>query len=454
MKKMKLFPKTFLYTLFMLLIITLFMHLMIYFFYPKVYLNRMQHNLENRLENLQQEIKEKTEDETGQTFLNFAKENNVNVTVSENGSEKTYLGMNFQISLYADTDTVFSVNNLDIAESIIVKNKTMDTKDGKSLQIKLVASAKPVKEAVDMITFLLPWTFTASIAFSILFSYFYSKRITKPILNMLAVTNDMKNLKPDAAFHVSDEDEMGILAEQINQVYECLLSTIKSLDEEKEHLVELEKAKTVFLRSASHELKTPLAGLRILLENMQYGVGKYKDHEKYLAEAVDMVDELSGMVKDILDTSKVQELASEEKKKLSVKEELEKVLKEYELQMTEKSLTVFTEAVQSVTVYMRALAFEKVWSNLIGNAVKYTKEQGQITIGADEKKMWIENTCTPIEAEQLQYIYEPFYRPAQTRNVPGGNGLGLYVVSELLKKEGCTYTFEPFEEGMRFTIYL
>ncbi len=453
MKRMKLFPKTFLYTLFMLLIITLSMHLMIYFFYPKVYLNRMQHNLENRLENLQQEIKEKTEAEAGQTFLNFAKENNVNVTVGENGSEKTYLGMNFKISFYADTDTVFSVSNLDIAESIIVINKTMDTKDGKSLQIKLIASAKPVKEAVDMITFLLPWTFTASIAFSVLFSYFYSKRITKPILNMLAVTNDMKNLKPDAAFHISDEDEMGILAEQINQVYECLLSTIQSLDKEKEHLVEVEKAKTVFLRSASHELKTPLAGLRILLENMQYGVGKYKDHEKYLAEAVDMVDELNGMVKDILDTSKVQEMAPE-KTKLIVKEELERVLKEYELQMTEKSLAVSTDAVQSVTVYMRAQAFEKVWSNLIGNAVKYTKEAGRITIGADEKKMWIENTCAPIEAEQLQYIYEPFYRPSQTRNVPGGNGLGLYVVSELLKKEGCAYTFEPFEEGMRFTIYL
>lgn len=454
MKKMKLFPKTFLYTLFMLLVITLSMHLMIYFFYPKVYLNRMQQNLESELENLQQEIKEQKEADTGQTFLNFAKENNVNVTVSENGSEKTYLGMNFQISLYTDTDTVLSVSNLDVAESIIVKNKTMDTKDGKSLQIKLVASAKPVKEAVDIITFLLPWTFAASIAFSILFSYFYSKRITKPILNMLTVTNDMKNLKPDAAFHVSDEDEMGILAEQINQVYECLLSTIQSLDEEKEHLVELEKAKTVFLRSASHELKTPLAGLRILLENMQYGVGKYKDHEKYLAEAVDRVDELNGMVKDILDTSKVQEMAPEEKTKLIVKDELEKVLKEYELQMTEKSLTVSTEAVQSVTVYMRALTFEKVWSNLIGNAVKYTKEAGRITIGADENKIWIENTCTPMDAEQLQYIYEPFYRPVQTRNVPGGNGLGLYVVSELLKKEGCAFTFEPFEEGMRFTIYL
>ncbi len=66
----------------------------------------------------------------------------------------------------------------------------------------------------------------------------------------------------------------------------------------------MEKSKTVFLRSASHELKTPLSGLRILLENMQFNIGKYKDRDKYLAEAVAKVDELSGMVRDILDTSK------------------------------------------------------------------------------------------------------------------------------------------------------
>lgn len=62
----------------------------------------------------------------------------------------------------------------------------------------------------------------------------------------------MKNLKPEAAFHVQDEDEVGLLAEQINQVYEQLLATIRSLDEEKEHMLAVEKSKTVFLRSASH----------------------------------------------------------------------------------------------------------------------------------------------------------------------------------------------------------
>ena len=126
MKKMKLFPKTFLYTFFMLLFITTSMHLMIYFFYPKVYLSRMQDQLEKKMETLQQEIKRNTAAEAGQIFSDFAKQNNVNVTVECAGSEVTYMGMDFQISLYTDADMVFDVSNLENAESIIVKNKTME----------------------------------------------------------------------------------------------------------------------------------------------------------------------------------------------------------------------------------------------------------------------------------------------------------------------------------------
>lgn len=454
MKKMKLFPKTFLYTFFMLLFITTSMHLMIYFFYPKVYLSRMQDQLEKKMETLQQEIKKNTASEAKQIFSDFAKQNNVNVTVGRAGSEVTYMGMNFQISLYTDADMVFDVSNLENAESIIVKNKTMEADDRIEIQVEVMASAMPVKEAVDMITFLLPFTFGAAILFSIVFSYLYSRRITRPIFHMLNVMNDMKNLKPEAAFHVQDEDEVGLLAEQINQVYEQLLATIRSLDEEKEHMLAVEKSKTVFLRSASHELKTPLSGLRILLENMQYNIGKYKDRDKYLAEAVAKVDELSGMVRDILDTSKVQDLQEEEKQKLYAGGEIGAVLQEYAMQIADKKLEVTDSIPEDCMLFMSRNTFQKVWSNLIGNAVQYTEQGGQITIAADTDKIWIENSCTPLTEEQLAYIYEPFYRVDDTRAASGGNGLGLYVVRELLKKEGFRYVFEPVEDGMRFTIFL
>ena len=85
----------------------------------------------------------------------------------------------------------------------------------------------------------------------------------------------------------------------------------------------------------SHELKTPLSGLRILLENMLFFFVLFLDRDKYLAEAVAKVDELSGMVRDILDTSKVQYLQEEEKQKLYAGGEIGTVLQEYAMQIAD-----------------------------------------------------------------------------------------------------------------------
>ena len=149
-----------------------------------------------------------------------------------------------------------------------------------------------------------------------------------------------------------------------------------------------------------------------------------------------------------------QDLQEEEKQKLYADGEIGAVLQEYTMQIADKKLEVSDSIPEECMLFMSRNAFQKVWSNLIGNAVQYTEQGGQITIAADTDKIWIENSCTPLTEEQLAYIYEPFYRVDDTRAASGGNGLGLYVVRELLKKEGFRYVFEPVEDGMRFTIFL
>ena len=82
----------------------------------------------------------------------------------------------------------------------------------------------------------------------------------------------------------NSKDEIGILADNINYLYQSLLSTIENLEIEKQRVSESEKLKVDFLRAASHELKTPVTALNATLENMILGIGKYKDYDSLLPE--------------------------------------------------------------------------------------------------------------------------------------------------------------------------
>ena len=98
---------------------------------------------------------------------------------------------------------------------------------------------------------------------------------------------------------------------------------------------------------------------------------------------------------------------------------MEQSLQEYAMQIADKKLEVTDSIPEDCMLFMSRNAFQKVWSNLIGNAVQYTEQGGQITIAADTDKIWIENSCTPLTEEQLAYIYEPFYRVDDTRRLQG-----------------------------------
>ena len=99
----------------------------------------------------------------------------------------------------------------------------------------------------------------------------------------------------------------------------------------------------------------------------------------------------------------------------------------------------------------------KILSNLLSNAVSYTKPGGRVSVVLDADRVLIENECAPIPKEVLSRLFEPFYRPDFARDrKDGGNGLGLYIVDTLSKAMGLSYVFEPMNspQGMRFTLFL
>lgn len=272
------------------------------------------------------------------------------------------------------------------------------------------------------------------------------------------MTEQMSRMKKDAVCNISSEDEIGALADNINHLYRSLLSAIQNLEIEKQNVSEIEKSKVDFLRAASHELKTPVTALNSTLENMILGVGKYKDYDVYLPECKEMTEQLAEMIHNILETSRLSiSAASEEAVQTNISKTLSTLCEPYILIAEAKGVLFQLELSEDISAVLPQHMFEKAVSNILANAVAYTETGKTVSVYFDDNDLIIENECSPIPAEILRHLFEPFYRPDFARNRDdGGNGLGLYIVATLFHTMGISYSFAPMvqPQGMRFTIHL
>jgi len=298
----------------------------------------------------------------------------------------------------------------------------------------------------------LPYTMLGSLLVALVFSYIYSRFVTRPIRQMAAVTTTMQRLEKDARYPVRSSDEIGVLGRNINELYQNLWQTIRSLEHENKRITQLEKEKIAFLRAASHELKTPLAALRIMLENMQLNIGEYKNRDQYLAESVAQVDRLAAMVNDVLHSGSVAEQALRQEKRLKVDKLIAEIVDDYTLLVKTRSMTFAVDA-RPTTIRANRDMMRHIISNLVSNAVRHGDAGSVIKITCDQHELAIENACKPLTKQQLQHVFDPFYRsPGATKQHADSSGIGLYTVKMLLDAKGLDYDFTPHGQGMRFVV--
>lgn len=308
------------------------------------------------------------------------------------------------------------------------------------------------------ITDALPVSLVCCIIISIVCSFLFSRKITVPIKHINIATRQMAQMEKNAVCNINSKDEIGALADNINHLYQSLLSAIHNLEVEKQYVSESEKSKVDFLRVASHELKTPVTALNATLENMILGVGKYKDYDTYLPECKEMAEHLTDMIHDILETSRLS-ISSEKETAVQtdLSEMLSAVCEPYMLIAKAKGIVFKLELFDHFSAVLPPHLFEKAVSNILANAVAYTETGKTINVYFDGKNLIIENECPPIPDEILRHIFEPFYRPDFARNRDnGGNGLGLYIAATLFHTIEISYSFIPMKQpqGMRFIIDL
>ena len=157
--------------------------------------------------------------------------------------------------------------------------------------------------------------------------------------------------------------------------------------------------------------------------------GKYKDKEKYLDVSIGIVDDLTKMIVEILSISSFQEI-KEKKEILKLRDEVNNILKNYEVLIKEKNITI-NNYLKDEEIYISKIAFEKVMVNLISNSIKYTDKNGIINIWCKEGYFYIENSCKKLNKEQIEKSFELFYSEGNTKN---SNGLRTIYYTKYINK--------------------
>ena len=460
MKNLKLFPKTFLVSIGLFAALIILVHALVYTLMPQFYLQQKEREAADNLTALVAELRGKSTEEMRRISQEFAQVKNVNITLTIDGRDQYFQGFQ-SINIVTDSGKSVDTSVVRIADgqtvdprSVILRQGSVANSQGQTIAVKLLADVAPVTQAKLATLHVLPYTMLGSLLVALIFSYIYSRFVTRPIRQMAAVTTTMQRLEKGAHYPVNSHDEIGVLGRNINELYQNLWQTIRSLEHENKRITQLEKEKIAFLRAASHELKTPLAALRIMLENMQLNIGEYKNHDQYLAESVAQVDRLAAMVNDVLRSGSVAEQALRQEKQLRIDKLITEVVDDYMLLAKTRNMA-FTVNTEPTTIRANRDMMRHVISNLVSNAVRHGDAGSVITITCNQHELAIKNACKPLTKQQLQHVFDPFYRSSDgAKQHTDSSGIGLYTVKMLLDTKGLNYEFAPIEQGMRFIVKL
>lgn len=458
MKNLKLFPKTFLVSIGLFAALIILVHALVYTLMPQFYLQQKEREAAESLTALVAELRGKSTEEMRRISQEFAQVKNVNITLTVDGRDQYFQGFQ-SINIVTDSGKPVNTSVVKIADgqtidprSVILEQGSVADNSGQTARIKLLTDVAPVTQAKLATLHVLPYTMLGSLLVALVFSYMYSSFVTRPIRQMAVVTTTMQRLEKGAHYPVNSHDEIGVLGRNINELYQNLWQTIRSLEHENKRITQLEKEKIAFLRAASHELKTPLAALRIMLENTQLNIGEYNNRDQYLAESVAQVDRLAAMVNDVLRSGSVAEQALRQEKRLRIDKMVAEVVDDYMLLAKTRGMTFEVNA-EPTAIRANRDMMRHVISNLVSNAVRHGNAGSVITITCDQHELAIENACKPLTKQQLQHVFDPFYRSnAATKQHTDSSGIGLYTVKMLLDAKGLDYDFTPHGQGMRFVV--
>jgi signal transduction histidine kinase len=282
--------------------------------------------------------------------------------------------------------------------------------------------------------------------FSLLAMLIVAKMLIDPITELTAATKKVGEEQFSGTLDINRRDEIGQLAKSFQ------LMTKK--------LSENDRIRKEFISDVSHDFQSPLLNIKgyaeLLLDDKLT-----EDSRKGYANVIQSETErLSSLTKQLLLLTSLDQLSSPlEKKTFDLDVQLKETVRKYRWLLEEKGMTLEMD-IEEVRFTGDPAFLEKVWENLLSNALKYTEIGGAIEIVLTEKPdhvtVIVQDNGIGIDEAVLGRIFDRFYRADNSRaQETGGTGLGLSIVQQVVKLHGGTIdVMSKKGEGTTFTVVL
>lgn len=254
---------------------------------------------------------------------------------------------------------------------------------------------------------------------------FLTRPFTSQMDKISRITHNMSNLNFDEKINYHSQDEIGVLSDSIDEMSEHLKQSIETLQrdlESRKHLV----------RNLSHELKTPITTIRGYAENTQIVAAENERVQKYCRIMIEECDEMDSLIGEMLEMSRLECGDPYEKSQVNTQALFDRIIQKNRIQFPDSQIQYRTDACQ---IYGNAQLLERAVQNYIQNAVKYGKKDGMIAV---EGKMIdrvymisVTNEGKTIPQEELDNLWDVFYKADKSRKRNKSHGIGLAIVQQI-----------------------
>lgn len=338
-------------------------------------------------------------------------------------------------------------------EGMAVKSYPL-TVGGESYTMFVTGGKQQVDQAMEILRRIFPYILAIAVCTAVLSALAASFYLTAPVVRLSRISRKMAKLDYSDRYTGKRTDEIGALGQDLNELADNLSGALTELRQANARLksdIELEreqeKRRMAFFSAVSHELKTPITILKGHLSGMLQGVGEYRNRDYYLQRSQETAEKMEGMVQELLTVSRM-ETTPFTVAQTDLAEQLRLQLAELTELFEAKELELVLDIPEHLYAEVNASLMEKVFRNLLTNALRYTPagagDQIRLKLRQQEKSIFfdIENTGAHIQEDALPHIFEAFYRVEQSRSRQmGGSGLGLYIVRMALEQHGARQVF-------------